>query len=147
MTLPLNNLATSHSAADILAEYLTQQSLLGGSTLRINEADASAADPLLLLTDTGALDTNPTLTFGTVQSAGVQIRTRGIPTDQIGPRATIVAIYEHLDRMAATVVTYGGHTYRIGAVNHVSGPFPINTDDQRRWEWSLNVRLNITQLT
>ena len=143
MTLPLNNLATSHSAA----EYLTQQSLLGGSTLRINEADASAADPLLLLTDTGALDTNPTLTFGTVQSAGVQIRTRGIPTDQIGPRATIVAIYEHLDRMAATVVTYGGHTYRIGAVNHVSGPFPINTDDQRRWEWSLNVRLNITQLT
>lgn len=131
----------------MLSEYLRQQTLLGTYEVRLNGATSDTGHLLLTFSDTSPSKTSDMLNSNTVEDCGIQIRIRGLPDDQITPRAFLVGLSRNLDILPNTAVTYGSSTYRILAIHKASGPLPLHRDVQRRWEWTLNVTATITQLT
>lgn len=147
MTLPCSNTATTHSPEDILAKYLEAQSLTTGYTIRINGGTSETPNKQLVLTGDGPVGASEYLTGGTVAGGAVQIRVRGNPDDQRGPRNAILAIFHNVDTLKNVAVAFDSQTYTIHAVHILIGPVFLQTDEQRRWEWVLNVKTDITQLT
>lgn len=145
MTLPVTNTTTLHSPADVLSEYLDQQDLLGDYTVRCNGGTSDVGDKLISFTDTTPSGIDPLLTGNMVEWAGIQIRIRGIPDDQQTPRRFIADLAQQLDVLPRTTLTYSTSTYTIQAINRTSGPLPLLQDEQRRWEWTINVLAAITQ--
>lgn len=135
----------THSAADILGEFLSQQGKLTGYTLRINGSTSDVGDKLIAISDTEATGTTKAMTGAVVEYPGIQIRVRGVPDDQLGPRTALNTIGGFLDLAVRQTLSYSGSAYTIHGVHRTSGILPMLADEQRRWEWTWNATIVLTQ--
>lgn len=77
------------------------------------------------------------------ESVRVQIRVRGFPHDLASCEAIADEIRERLSFLER--VTIGG--YAVSGVFHESGPFPLGTDENWRYQMSDNYRVDLVRYT
>lgn len=135
-----------HSPATILAEFLRQKNKVpSGHKLSVNGMQLNASDLALNVHDTESHALAKDMTGNINEATGVQVRIRGLPNEQLAPRLLLIEIGLYLDIVAREPLTFDTSQYLIHSIHRTSNILPLNADERRRWEWSWNGVIRITQ--
>lgn len=145
----MSNSNGTHSPADVIAAHL----IAGGYAtitsgvwpVYVNTIPSAVAGQAISINDTGGVPPQPYFDGTIHEYPGIQIRVRGNPHDQTGPRTKIVEIRKHLSQIYRVSVSYDSAAYILHAMKSSSGIIPLPQDAQARWDWTTNFTVTVTQ--